>query len=57
MAHKISEECIACGSCIDQCPVEAIHEGDPHYSIDADTCVQTAAPAPRSCPVNAIAPE
>ena len=56
MAHKISEECIACGSCIDQCPVEAIHEGDPHYSIDADTCVDCGA-CVEVCPVNAIAPE
>ena len=24
MAYKISDECIACGTCIDECPVEAI---------------------------------
>ncbi|MGE5406582.1 MAG: 4Fe-4S binding protein, partial [Methanosarcina sp.] len=22
MAHKISEDCTACGTCIDECPVE-----------------------------------
>ncbi|NLH23275.1 MAG: 4Fe-4S binding protein, partial [Bacteroidales bacterium] len=24
MAHKITENCTACGTCIDECPVEAI---------------------------------
>ena len=49
MAHVITEECIACGSCIDSCPVGAIHEGDPHYSIDADACICLlyTSPSPR----------
>ena len=33
MAYKISTDCVACGTCIDECPVGAIHEGE-HYSID-----------------------
>ena len=37
MAYVIDDSCIACGSCIDECPVEAISEGDI-YSIDADMC-------------------
>ncbi|HOU27678.1 MAG TPA: 4Fe-4S binding protein, partial [Paludibacteraceae bacterium] len=24
MAHLITEDCIACGTCISECPVEAI---------------------------------
>lgn len=28
MAHVISDECVACGSCADECPVSAISEGD-----------------------------
>ena len=32
MASVISDDCIACGTCIDECPVEAISEGDI-YSI------------------------
>ncbi|PKN76758.1 MAG: hypothetical protein CVU51_17305 [Deltaproteobacteria bacterium HGW-Deltaproteobacteria-1] len=27
MAYVITDECIACGSCEDECPVEAISEG------------------------------
>lgn len=40
MAMKITEECIACGACISECPVEAISEGDTYYEIDASVCVQ-----------------
>lgn len=51
--HKISEECIACGSCMEQCPVEAIEEGTPYVinnaCIDCGACVEV-------CPVDAISP-
>ena len=53
MAYKISDECIACGSCIDECPVEAISEGDI-YVIDAAACTDCGACA-EQCPVEAIA--
>ena len=33
MAYVISDDCIACGTCIDECQVGAISEGDI-YSID-----------------------
>ena len=33
MAYKISDSCVACGTCIDECPVEAISAGDI-YVID-----------------------
>lgn len=39
MAYVISNDCIACGTCIDECPVEAISEGDI-YKIDADACTE-----------------
>lgn len=55
MAYKISEECTACGSCIDECPVEAISEGDI-YKIDPDVCTDCGACAD-VCPVEAIHPE
>ena len=37
MAHVISEECVACGTCAEECPVEAIKEGEP-YVIDEEKC-------------------
>ena len=39
MAYKISPDlCVACGTCIDECPVEAISAGDV-YVIDPDKCI------------------
>lgn len=40
MAMKITEDCISCGACEPDCPVEAIHEGDTIYVIEPDTCVE-----------------
>ncbi len=55
MAHKISDECVACGACISECPVDAISEGDV-YSIDADTCIDCGA-CVDACPTSAISAE
>ena len=35
MAYKISDDCISCGACANECPVTAISEGDGKYVIDA----------------------
>jgi len=56
MAHKITDACVACGSCVPECPVEAISEGDPIYTIDADKCTDCGACA-EVCPSEAITPE
>ena len=56
MAYKISDDCISCGACAAQCPVEAISEGDGKYFIDADSCVCCGACA-GVCPVGAPAEE
>ena len=56
MAYKITDACVKCGSCADNCPVEAISEGDEMYVIDADTCVSCGACCD-NCPVEAIVEE
>ena len=50
--YKISEECISCGACADQCPVNAIDDNDQNYSIN-ENCIDCGACADQ-CPVNAI---
>jgi len=55
MAYKITEECIACGACVPECPVQCISEGDPIYKIDAGTCTDCAARA-GVCPTAAGVP-
>ncbi|MCI4399160.1 MAG: YfhL family 4Fe-4S dicluster ferredoxin [Campylobacteraceae bacterium] len=40
MALLITDECIACDACVDECPNGAISEGDPIYVIDADRCTE-----------------
>ncbi len=55
MSYKISDECIACGACQPECPVEAINEGDI-YTIDAAKCIDCGACA-GVCPVSAPKPE
>jgi ferredoxin len=40
MALKINENCINCGACEPECPVEAIYEGDEFFEIDPDVCVE-----------------
>lgn len=52
MAYKITDDCIACGTCAGECPVEAISEGDGIYVIDPDTCIECGNCA-NVCPVGA----
>lgn len=53
MARVISDECIMCGACASECPVDAIAEGDSKYVIDADKCIDCGA-CEDGCPVGAI---
>ena len=52
MAYNITDECISCGACAAECPVEAISEGDDKYVIDPDTCIDCGSCA-SVCPVGA----
>ncbi len=54
MAHIIdAEKCIGCGSCVDECPVNCIVEGDDgKYVIKADECIDCGA-CEGACPVEA----
>ncbi len=56
MAYVITDECTACGTCVDSCPSEAILEGDPIYKIDQDACVECGQ-CVEACPVSAIKEE
>lgn len=53
MAHKIADNCLACGMCAPECPAEAISEGDPIYVIDAKKCTDCGA-CVDACPAEAI---
>ena len=54
MAYVISDDCTACGTCIDECPSQSITEGDI-YKINPDTCTDCGDCA-EVCPVEAIHP-
>lgn len=52
LAYFINEDCISCGACADECPVNCIAEGEEKYMIDASQCIECGACAD-VCPVNA----
>jgi len=56
VTHKITDECIMCGTCKEECPAEAINEGDPKYRIDSEKCTDCGTCAD-VCPVEACVPE
>lgn len=56
MAFKITDECVNCGACEGDCPVEAISEVDGARKIDAEKCISCGSCA-ASCPTSAIVEE
>jgi ferredoxin len=52
MAYVIDDQCIQCGACAANCPVEAISEGTNKMEIDPEKCVECGACA-GVCPVGA----
>jgi ferredoxin len=62
MALKITDECISCGACEPECPVNAITEGDTIYIIDPNKCVECvgyfeSSKCSEICPVDAPKPD
>lgn len=55
MAYVITDECIACGVCEDECSLGAVSCGEDEYVIDADLCTDCGA-CVDVCPVEAILP-
>lgn len=53
MAHIIDDTCCACGACMEECPEEAIAEGDPIYIIDAGKCTDCES-CVEVCPTESI---
>jgi ferredoxin len=52
MAYKITDNCIKCGTCAAECPMECISEGDSKYVIDPEQCISCGTCA-GVCPVDA----
>ena len=53
MAYKINaEECIGCGACAGDRPVDAISEADGKFVIDPEKCIDCGA-CEGNCPVGA----
>ena len=55
MAYIITDECLACGTCLESCPVNAIREGEI-YLIDAEIC-EHCGTCMDCCPAGAIIKE
>ncbi|MFP3975078.1 MAG: YfhL family 4Fe-4S dicluster ferredoxin [Dehalococcoidia bacterium] len=62
MAYKITDECISCGACEDECKNGAISEGEDIYVIDPNKCTECVGwfESPKCaevCPVDATVPD
>lgn len=51
--YQITDECIGCGLCQSECPVEAISMGPEHREIDQSKCIHGGT-CFEGCPVEAI---
>lgn len=54
--YKITDACLSCGICMDECPSGAISEGEDRFVIDADTCTECGS-CISVCPNEAIVEE
>ena len=55
MAYVITDDCVACGTCIGEFPVGAISEGDIY--VIAPTVCTSCGTCAEVCPSEAIHPE
>lgn len=51
--YVIGSECIACGRCFRNCPMECIHPEDEKYEIDQNVCIACGT-CHEVCPIGAI---
>ena len=52
MAYKITDKCISCGACAENCPVSCIRQGEDKYIINPEECIGCGTCA-GVCPVGA----
>jgi ferredoxin len=62
MATMITEDCIACGACEDECPNDAIRLADEIFLIDPDFCsecvgLHATQKCAEACPVECCVPD
>ena len=62
MANMITQDCIACGACEDECPNGAIHLGDDGFAIDPDLCSECVGlsetqKCQEACPLDCCVPD
>jgi ferredoxin len=62
MATMISEDCISCGACEDECPNDAISLGEDIFVIDPDLCSECVGlhgtqKCAEVCPVECCVPD
>ena len=51
--YEITDECVSCGTCAEECPSEAISEGEDIYVIDQYKCTECGT-CVEVCPTGAI---
>jgi len=56
MAYVITADCINCGACVSECPVECIKEEGGTHIIVKEDCIDCGA-CEGVCPVDACKPE
>ncbi len=56
MAYFINDDCISCGACTSECPVDCISEGNGKYVIDDAQCIDCGS-CSAVCPVDAPQPQ